>query len=106
MNEESCLGCVFLYKQDHGYSNYTVTETVVHCAQNRNQHLKAVLEEPYDWLTPNGEDRWWATQYSRCELYANVGANVHLDVDGENDVDSQLPDHPHFAMVIKLHRNM
>jgi len=87
VNEKSCLGCKFLFSQDLGYSNYTVEETEIRCAKNRNSNLPA--SEPYDWK--RGEDNWPATQGSRCELYA-PGEMVHLDVEGEDTVDSQTTD--------------
>ena len=78
MNENSCVGCKFLYLQDTGYSNYTVLDTDVNCAIGRNVHLPA--EMPYDWQ--EDPDNWPATQDSRCERYV-LGNQVHLDVEGE-----------------------
>ena len=77
--DNSCIGCKYLYKRDSGYSNYTVAETVVDCAVDRNPHLPA--DEPYNWTTGGG-DQWPATNQSRCERY-EAGPTVHLDVDGE-----------------------
>ena len=102
MNERSCVGCVFMYFQDHGYSNWTVDETTVHCAQDMNPELKGGPDRPYDWLTPQGEDRWPATMHRRCELYANIDAQAHLDVDGQDSIDDMIP-HPFFASIIKQH---
>lgn len=89
----SCVGCKFLYAQDTGYSNYTVIDIDIECALNRNENLPAV--RPDDWggriwpevipASPEN-DRWSATQDSRCERYAidQTGEVVHLDIDNEN----------------------
>ena len=77
----SCVGCKFLYARDEGYSNWTVTDSTIHCAVGKNPNLPA--EEPYDWNNDATKgDNWKATQASRCERYA-AGAFVRLDVDGE-----------------------
>lgn len=78
MNEKSCVGCKFLYAQDTGYSNYTVMDTEIDCALNRNPNLPAT--EPYG--RREDPDNWDATKESRCDRYAE-GPMVHLDVDGE-----------------------
>lgn len=77
---KSCVGCKWLYKHDSGYSNWTVMETNVLCAKDKNPNLPA--EEGYDWIEDADKDNWAKTQNSRCELYAS-GTTVHLDVDGE-----------------------
>lgn len=63
----SCATCKFLYGQDTGYSNYTVTDTDIHCALERNPHLPTVM--PFDWKFTYTSDNWPATQNSRCEKY-------------------------------------
>jgi hypothetical protein len=79
--DKTCVGCKFLYAHDSGYSNWTVLDTDIKCAKDKNPNLPA--EEPYDWIKPpEGTDNWKATKESRCELYA-AGEMVHLDVDGE-----------------------
>lgn len=85
IGETSCLKCGFLYFKDYGYSNYTVEDTNVHCALDRNPHLKdAQLSIPYDFHPKEGQpDNWFATKDSRCEKYFEVPSNCHLDVDGE-----------------------
>lgn len=88
-NEKSCVGCKFLYTQDHGYSNYTVEETSVHCALNRNPNLSEEELRPWDWN--QGDDNWPATKDSRCERYA-TGDQIHFDVDGEDTLESQTSD--------------
>ena len=79
MNESSCVGCKFLYQIDIGYSNYTVLDTEVRCAKNRNPHLPE--EIPENWDMEN--DHWSMTDRSRCELYVS-GPVVWLDVDGDD----------------------
>jgi hypothetical protein len=86
-----------LYKQDAGYSNYTVEETEVRCALGCNPLLPAV--EPYDW-EPTPNDNWAATQATRCERYAE-GPLVVLDVDGENTVAEQTDDPEQRAAICK-----
>ena len=77
---KSCVGCKWLYRHDFGYSNYTVMETKVLCAQDKNQNLPA--DDPYDWVEDADKDNWKKTNESRCELYSS-GPMVYLDVDGE-----------------------
>src|SRR5690606_8248218 len=75
----SCAKCKFLYRQDRGWSNWTVEETEVLCSRNRNPNLPA--REPWDWDCL-GDDNWPLTNQSACELFA-AGAQVSLDVEGE-----------------------
>ena len=98
MNENSCVGCKFLFWKDQGYSNYTVEETVVFCALKRNPKLPAY--DPYDWVfgrngwpkeSKGAPDNWPVTQNSRCEKHA-TGETVYLDVEGEESVESQTTD--------------
>lgn len=77
--DQSCLGCKFLYRQDRGYSNWTVEETEALCAHDANPNLPA--NEPWDWTTGGG-DNWPKTNRSRCVRYS-AGKQVGLDVDGE-----------------------
>jgi len=76
----SCAKCKFLYRQEHGYSNYTVEETEVLCAKDRNPNLPA--REPWAWKHTDTDDNWPLTNQSACELFA-AGEQVLLDVDGE-----------------------
>lgn len=77
---KSCVGCKWLYKKDTGYSNWTVMDTDVLCAKDKNPNLPA--SDPYDWIEEADTDNWDKTKESRCGLYAE-GQGVHLDVDGE-----------------------
>lgn len=79
MNDNSCVGCKYLYSEGQGYSNYTWEETEVRCAKDKNLNLPA--DKAYDW-TPES-DNWPKTKDSRCDLYA-PGEMVALDVDGED----------------------
>jgi hypothetical protein len=83
----SCLECAYLYFQDTGYSNYTVEDTEVRCALNRNPHLPA--DKPYDWYMPPGTDNWARTQNSICEELVELGTShrAHFDVDGEEGIE-------------------
>lgn len=80
----SCARCKFLYLHDFGYSNWTVEDTSVHCALDRNPHLKDRRIMPYDWYYGEGRDNWPATRDSRCERYEAADGYIHLDVDGGN----------------------
>lgn len=83
---KSCVGCKWLYSQGSGYSNYTWTDTFIHCAQHKNPHLEAGdAEGCYDWNQDPERDNWDKTSRSRCELYA-PGEMINLDVDGEDDL--------------------
>jgi len=83
----SCARCKFLYLRDSGYSNYTVENTHVACALDRNPHLKNQPDMPYDWQYGEGRDNWPATRDSRCERYEAADRYIHLDVDEENYPD-------------------
>jgi len=83
--QTSCARCKFLYLKDVGYSNWTVEDTLVECALDRNPHLPKDL--PYDWRCDEGYDNWPATRDSRCERYEAADECIHLDVDGENYPD-------------------
>lgn len=82
--QTSCARCKFLYLHDSGYSNYTVENTSVNCALERNPHLEVSPDMPYDWNYGDGEDNWPATRNSRCERYEAADEYIHLDVDGHN----------------------
>ena len=84
----SCARCKFLYLHDSGYSNWTVENTSVECALDRNPHLlRGPTELPYDWRYGEGRDNWPVTKDSRCERYDAADEHIHLDVDGENYPD-------------------
>mgnify|MGYP000272924620 CR=1 FL=1 len=85
--QTSCARCKFLYLHDSGYSNWTVEETTVNCALDRNPYLKDPKELPYDWRYGEGHDNWPVTRDSRCERYEATDGFVHLDVDGETYPD-------------------
>lgn len=89
MGYTSCAGCEFLYFRDHGYSNYTVENTEVCCALDKNPFLvKHNPDRPYNWRwTADGDssasDNWPYTNSSRCERYRYTPSSIELDVDGE-----------------------
>lgn len=90
MGKRSCAGCEYLYFHDVGYSNYTVTETVIHCALDRNPNLKdKEVEVPYNWrhdLNNGIHDRWEPTCNSMCERFSPLKKGcspASFDVDGE-----------------------
>lgn len=69
-----CETCKFLYKQDAGYSNYTVLETVLHCLKKLNPAMPK--DEEY---RPEGGDPAFAFGET-CDGYAE-GEGLHIDVD-------------------------
>lgn len=81
----SCAKCKYLYFHDRGYSNYTVEETEVNCALDRNSNLLHAPHVPYDWMVGN-EDNWPMTNASRCEMYEETTDPVHFDVDGDTKI--------------------
>jgi hypothetical protein len=51
---KSCVGCMYLFLEDDGYSNYTVTDTLVHCARALNPNLiYRDMQRPSDWAVPH-----------------------------------------------------
>lgn len=89
LGNRSCAGCQYLYLEDIGYSNYTVTDTIINCALDFNPNLKGKkVEVPYDWqhdLANGIKDRWPPTCGSMCGRYTALpeGAKpAHFDVDG------------------------
>lgn len=82
----SCLGCKWLYFEDYGYSNYTVTNTGVFCALDQNENLprgENSVEEPYDWTYDPENDNWPKTNKSRCTGYQECKEHIRFDVEGE-----------------------
>lgn len=76
--------------QDEGYSNWTVTETSVHCLKGNNPNLPADL--PWDW--DHDPDNWPLTNTSRCDFYGE-GVQIHMDVEGsylEDELQSVSPE--------------
>lgn len=94
LGNTSCYRCQFLYLQDAGYSNYTVLETIVKCALNKNPNLKdRDVELPYDWIDDLKKgiyDRWQPTCTSMCEEYRPLPPMTEMaqfDVDGDTTAD-------------------
>jgi hypothetical protein len=84
----SCVNCKYLYQVDDGYSNYTVLNTYVLCAKERNENLiSGAVEAPSDWNQEECSDNWPATQNARCELYAKLPETnewpIQIDCDHE-----------------------
>lgn len=94
LGNNSCAGCQFLYLQDVGYSNYTVTDTEAHCALDKNPALRTGNNEiPYDWahdLRRGIYDRWELTRNGMCERYLPLPPMVRaaqFDVDGDTTTE-------------------
>lgn len=93
LGNNSCRGCQYLYASDYGYSNYTVTDTYIHCALDRNPHLKGgEVNMPYDFIGDEKRginDRWPPTCNSACERFCPRGDldMAQFDVDGEVTIE-------------------
>lgn len=104
---ESCKGCTYLCTRDNGYSNYTVTDTDMHCLVKRNPHLPEEIPDEFSTHPETGRydredgvlrrhpvfDRWWATCNARCDMYTETlpdgSINTrdhtwHIDGDGDD----------------------
>lgn len=88
----SCVGCEYLYQQDRGYSNYTVTDTEVHCALDLNPNLESgEVQAPWDWHQDPVNDNWPLTMRSRCHRYRESRyPMVRIDVEGEDPIRSDV----------------
>ncbi len=75
-----CNNCKFFMTVDSGYSNYTVTDTTVHCLKNANKYFPC--EESYSWEKPDSPDYKQLRVAENCSHYAE-GDGIHFDVDGD-----------------------
>lgn len=79
--ENRCYNCKFFAKVDSGYSNYTVTETTIHCLK---KHFKPT-EESYSWVDHHDstKDHEFFKRAITCEDFKHeTGIQIELDVDG------------------------
>jgi len=74
-NRKTCQSCNICYKQDYGYSNYTVEGSAIGCYLN---HFDEYDEYDLDKLQTQAHN-----QADNCKDY-NKGEMCHLDVDGED----------------------
>ena len=72
---DACRTCAFLLLEDHGYSNYTVEGTDASCLHDANPGL------PVDYFYGDAE----ALKFT-CSRH-KTGAQIRLDVDGEDAVE-------------------
>lgn len=111
LGNNSCRGCQYLYFQDKGYSNYTVTETMAHCALNKNPKIPEQGTEIDVWAWSHDEvagikDKFHATCNSMCERYCPKEGTWHyaqFDVDRERTMDeatSTLDAEPRAAVIL------
>lgn len=77
-DKRRCGDCKFYYRQDYGYSNYTVEETVGDCLKGLNPNLPA--EEGYSW---ENKDHEFMRVAEQCAGYSN-GDPLEIDCDQEN----------------------
>lgn len=77
-----CVNCVFLQREDCGYSNWTVTETLAVCLAKQQVDTPeipyGVSDEPHKWK--------WGMHALQCDWYIN-GDGPHTDVDGEDEAE-------------------
>lgn len=89
LGNNSCRNCQYLYTEDYGYSNYTVTDTYIRCALDKNPHLADKdVDMPWDFIDDARRginDRWPPTCNSACERFSARGElpMARFDVDGE-----------------------
>lgn len=104
----SCAKCKFLYTRAYGYSSYTVENTYVLCALDRNTELASnEIDEPYDWNKDPDNDNWPATMEQRCERYEKTERSVELDVEGDVHPSEYAADIGDEAVIaIMLHQGM
>lgn len=95
----SCLSCKYLYFQETGYSNYTVLDTEINCALDKNKNLPAY--EPWGWKINNPcGDNWDKTSTSRCSSYSK-GECITLDIDGEDGPADESDDEEQIEAICK-----
>lgn len=81
METKRCPNCKFFATEDQGYSNYTVTETEVHCIK---KHFDPI-EESYSWAK---EEPAFFKQAETCpDFKQETGVQIALDVDGEVTIE-------------------
>lgn len=89
LGNNSCRNCQYLYAEDYGYSNYTVTDTYIRCALGKNPHLvDKGVNMPWDFTADETRgiiDRWPPTCNSACERFCPRGElpMARFDVDGD-----------------------
>ena len=88
-SKRRCNNCKFFMTEDHGYSNYTVEETTVHCLKKANQYFPA--EESYSWEIPGAPDYPQLAVAATCSHYKE-GEGMVFDVDGEVTIDDYAND--------------
>jgi hypothetical protein len=107
LGRTSCVGCSYMYFNDTGYSNYTVLDTDVHCALDKNPLIDSnnPPQEPFDWAYSRIDfDNWPITNGSRCPMYCFSIESVHFDVDGEKSIDDYESILPAVKAAIVQHR--
>ncbi len=82
MEYKRCYNCKFWATDDQGYSNYTVTDTTVHCLK---KHFDAV-DESYSWnndsKNPENDHEFYKQAETCIDFKQEIGTQIHLDVDG------------------------
>jgi hypothetical protein len=83
MKEKICPNCKFFATQDSdsGYSNWSVTETEVHCMK---KHFEPI-EESYSWH--KHPPKFFKLAESCIDYREESGTQLTLDVDGETTIE-------------------
>lgn len=76
MKAKRCYNCKFWATQDEGYSNYTVTLTMVHCLKKKFD----CFEESYSWEYDKDND-FFKKAETCSEFKHKEGLQISLDVD-------------------------
>jgi hypothetical protein len=90
----NCQDCKFLSSQDDGYSNWTVTNTVVSCLKGKFKDI----EDSYTW-----EEKKFYDQFNNCEHFKE-GCGPTFDVDGEITIEDYKDDEEVYQLLVK-HKN-
>ena len=75
--KKRCANCRWLLRQDEGYSNWTVMDTVWHCLLGANPHFP--VSEPW-----RDEDTFDPNLFAETCKDHEFGEGVSLDVDRED----------------------
>lgn len=100
-----CYNCRFFETHDYGYSNYTVTETVVDCLKDKNKAFPC--KESYSWIPEQSTtaDHPIVSFAEKCDSYDYNGYGVHFDVDGEITIDDYKKDETVYNLLLIKYGN-
>ena len=82
-----CYNCKFWATKDEGYSNYTVTETVVHCLKKHFQPTKESYSWEMDDKNPINDNIFFKQAENCIDFKKQSGVQIRLDVDGDENIE-------------------